>query len=78
VAESKPNPQVFLVAANRLGIAPEECVVFEDAPKGIEATARAGMNAVGVTSYHTANELENKNVLFTIQDYTYKGLRELF
>jgi beta-phosphoglucomutase family hydrolase len=78
VAESKPSPEVFLLAASRLGIAPENCVVFEDAPKGIEAAARAGMSAVGVTSYHTIKELENKNVLFTIEDYTIKKLEELF
>lgn len=69
VTESKPHPEVFLKAADRLGIAPEHCIVFEDSPRGIEAAARAGMKAIGVTSYHAANELEYKNVLFTIEDY---------
>ena len=53
-------------------------MVFEDAPKGIEAAARAGMKAVGITSYHTAEELKNKNLLFTIQDYTPSILNQLF
>jgi beta-phosphoglucomutase len=77
VAESKPNPEVFLMAAGRLGIAPEKCVVFEDAPKGIEAASRAGMKAVGVTSYHTDEELKNRNLLFTIEDYSDPQLIQL-
>lgn len=78
VAKSKPDPEVFLKAAYQLGIPPEKCVVFEDAPKGIEAAARAGMKAVGITSYHTAEELKNDNLLFAIQDYTPSILNQLF
>jgi beta-phosphoglucomutase len=77
VKKSKPDPEVFLKAANQLGVAPEHCIVFEDAPKGIEAAARAGMKAIAITSYHTATELENKNVVFTIEDYTHPDLKEL-
>jgi beta-phosphoglucomutase len=77
VAKSKPDPEVFLKAAYQLGIAPEKCVVFEDAPKGIEAAARAGMKAVGITSYHTVEELQRENVLFMIQDYTDPTLMQL-
>ena len=47
----KPEPDLFLLAAARLGIAPETCVVFEDAPAGIEAARRAGMKAVDVTRH---------------------------
>ena len=77
VKKSKPDPEVFLKAASQLGIAPEHCIVFEDAPKGIEAAARAGMKAIAVTSYHTKEELENKNVLFFIEDYTDPKLQTL-
>jgi len=77
VTESKPDPAVFLKAASRLGIPPENCVVFEDAPKGIEAAARAGMKAIGITSFHTAAELANENVLFTIENYLHPGLHQL-
>ena len=77
VSESKPNPEVFLVAAKQLGIAPTDCVVFEDAPKGIEAAASAGMNAIAVTSYHTVEELKHNNILFSIEDYSDSRLREL-
>jgi beta-phosphoglucomutase len=77
VAKSKPDPEVFLKAAHQLGIAPEKCVVFEDAPKGIEAASRAGMKAVGITSYHTAAELQRENVLFMIEDYNNAALLQL-
>ena len=46
----KPHPDIFLEAARRLGVAPEACVVFEDAPLGIEAARRAGMRAVALTT----------------------------
>jgi len=78
VSKSKPDPEVFLKAASRLGIPPEQCIVFEDAPKGIEAAARAGMKSVGITSYHTSEELKNDNLLFTIQDYNSSLLNQLF
>ena len=44
---SKPAPDIFLLAAKLLGVAPAECVVIEDAQKGIEAAKAAGMKAVG-------------------------------
>ena len=77
VAVSKPHPDVFLKAAEQLGIAPQDCLVFEDAPKGIEAARRAGMQAVGITSYHTAAELQNDNVLCIVSDYTDAVLNNL-
>jgi len=46
----KPHPDIFLEAARRLGTAPQRCVVFEDAPLGIEAARRAGMQAVALTT----------------------------
>ena len=78
VAVSKPDPEVFLKASSRLGVSPDHCVVFEDSPKGIEAASRAGMKAVGVTSYHTSEELKNKDLLFTIEDYSDGQLEQLF
>ncbi len=46
----KPDPQVFLIAARRLGSMPRRCVVIEDAPAGIEAATRAGMASVALLS----------------------------
>ena len=50
VTRGKPDPQVFLLAAMRLGVPPHRCVVVEDAPLGIEGAHRAGMAAVGMAS----------------------------
>jgi beta-phosphoglucomutase len=48
VSKAKPDPEVFLCAANQLGIPPASCIVFEDAEAGVEAAHRAGMNVVGI------------------------------
>ena len=48
ITEAKPNPEVFLKGAERLGVLPENCVVFEDAIAGIEAARNAGMRCVGI------------------------------
>lgn len=52
VQRGKPDPQVFLLAAQRLGVPPARCVVVEDAPAGLEGARRAGMRAIGVRSTH--------------------------
>ena len=48
VSKAKPDPDVFLRAAQELGISPAHCVVFEDAEAGVEAARRAGMGVVGI------------------------------
>ena len=58
VQNGKPEPDGFLLAAERLGCAPEHCIVVEDAAAGIEAAHRAGMPAIGIVSTgHEAKEL---------------------
>lgn len=52
VKAGKPAPDVFLAAAAAMQIAPENCIVVEDAPAGIEAARRAGMKSVGVLTTH--------------------------
>jgi beta-phosphoglucomutase-like phosphatase (HAD superfamily) len=59
----KPEPAIFLEAARRLGAEPSRCVVFEDAPLGIEAARRAGMRAVGICTTHTPDELAGHHVI---------------
>jgi beta-phosphoglucomutase family hydrolase len=49
VSRGKPDPEGFLLGAERLGVPPEECVVIEDAPVGVEAAKRGGMRCVGVS-----------------------------
>ena len=48
ITKAKPDPEVFLLGAKELNLKPENCVVFEDAAKGIQAAKNAGMYAVGV------------------------------
>ena len=50
VAHSKPDPEAFLLAARRLGVSPQECLVFEDAEAGVEAALAAGMKCIGIGS----------------------------
>ena len=57
IAHGKPNPEVFLVAASRVGIPPSRAVVFEDALVGIQAAKAAGMKAVGVATSHDEQSL---------------------
>ncbi len=59
VKRGKPAPDVFLEVASRLGARPERCVVFEDAPAGVEAGRAAGMKVVGVTTTHPGGHLES-------------------
>lgn len=48
IKNSKPDPEIFLLAASNLQLEPSECVVFEDAEAGVEAALKAGMKCVGV------------------------------
>ena len=50
IVHSKPDPEIFLLAAKKLGLAPHECLVFEDAEAGVEAALAAGMKCVGIGS----------------------------
>ena len=50
--KSKPDPEVFLVAAKKLGLPPEECLVVEDSAAGIEAAAAGGMKSLGVGPFY--------------------------
>jgi beta-phosphoglucomutase len=59
VRRGKPDPEVFLTAAERLGVDPLRCVVFEDAVAGVEAARAGGMRCVAVTfvGHHSADKL---------------------
>lgn len=79
VTVSKPDPETFTTAARILGVSPETCIVFEDAPKGVEAALRAGMSSIVLTTMHEKEEFQRyPNVLRYIADYTDPSLDELF
>jgi beta-phosphoglucomutase family hydrolase len=71
VARGKPNPDLFLLAARRLDVDPAACLVFEDAPHGIEAARRAGMRAVAIATMLPAEELgAPDHVVASAADFT--------
>jgi sugar-phosphatase len=57
VLRGKPNPDPYLLAASRLGVAPAECIVVEDAPAGIEAGKRAGMQVIAIAFTYQPQQL---------------------
>jgi beta-phosphoglucomutase len=65
VENAKPAPDIYLLAAQRLGIAPRNCVVFEDSPVGITAARAAGMRVVGVQTHSQTLE----NVDLAVRDF---------
>lgn len=79
VTISKPDPEVFLKAAEQLRIAPEDCLIFEDAPKGVEAALNAGMSCIVLTTMHGKEDFQDyPNILRIVADYTDPYLEELF
>jgi beta-phosphoglucomutase family hydrolase len=62
VSHGKPDPEVFLKAADRLSMRPERCVVFEDALVGIEAAHRGGMKAVAVATTNSIDRLKDADL----------------
>jgi beta-phosphoglucomutase-like phosphatase (HAD superfamily) len=69
VTLGKPDPEVYLLAAARMRVAPEACVVFEDSLVGVEAARRAGMRAIGVTTAHTEAELRQAGAERAVADF---------
>ena len=65
----KPAPAIFVEAARRMAVKTEACIVFEDAPFGIEAARRAGMRAVAVCTTHSARQLAGPHVIASARDY---------
>jgi sugar-phosphatase len=63
VKNGKPHPEPYLKGAQGVGFAPEDCLVIEDAPAGIEAALAAGMKVVGITSTYAAGAIEHANAV---------------
>lgn len=59
VTKGKPDPQTFLILAEKLGVEPKKCVVFEDSLLGEEAARRAGMPVVAITTSHRPDEFKH-------------------
>ena len=65
VSKAKPNPEVFLIAASKIKVDPENCVVFEDSVAGIQAANSAEMTSVGIGEKNVLNEAD-----FIFSDFT--------
>jgi beta-phosphoglucomutase len=71
VEHSKPHPETYLKAAGLLQVDPSTCIVFEDAPKGVESARNAAMQCVVITSMHQEDEFSaHDNILMFVKDYT--------
>jgi beta-phosphoglucomutase family hydrolase len=67
---SKPDPETFLLCADKLGVQPEDCIVFEDAPKGVEAARLAGMSCVVLTTMHPEDDFDGwDHILYRVPNY---------
>ena len=79
VTESKPDPAVFLLAAEKLGADPGNCVVMEDAVAGVQGARRAGMKCVAVTNSHPAGALKAADIIVdSLEEITIERLQKLF
>ena len=79
VARSKPDPETFTRCAELLNVSPKDCLVFEDAPKGVEAADNAGMDCIVLTTMHSAEEFQQyKNIKLIISDFTSPEVNALF
>jgi beta-phosphoglucomutase len=68
VREGKPHPEIYLLAAEKLGVNPKKCLAFEDTRSGIKSAKSAGMTVVGVLTTHTKEELNEADHF--IKDFT--------
>jgi len=77
VSRSKPAPDIFLLAAERLGFPARRCLVFEDSTAGIEAAQRAGCPCIALSTTHSAEELKSCPVIKIIPDFTHLRAAEV-
>ncbi len=75
VKESKPNPEIFLLAASRLQVEPRNCIVVEDSAVGIQAAQQAGMKSIGVLSSHKS--LSANYVVSTLSELSLSVFKDL-
>lgn len=78
ITKGKPDPQIFLMAAERMGADPEHCIVFEDAVLGVEAAKRGKMKCVGIDRYDNPERLSKADIIIKdAGEVTMAKLKEL-
>lgn len=76
VTHNKPHPEIFLKTAEKLGVEPERCIVFEDSQAGVKGAKAAGMQVIGVTTSHTKEELDVPSAIHDFTEITLDKLKE--
>ncbi len=78
VTKGKPDPQTFLLAAEKLGVKAKDCIVIEDAISGVTASKRAGMRCIAVTNTTSREELREADLIIdTLAEITIDDLEKL-
>lgn len=78
ITRKKPDPELFLVAASRMGISPSHCVVIEDAPSGVQAAKAAGAKCIAVTNSTTAAKLAEADLVCdSLEQISIETIRKL-
>ena len=75
IVNSKPNPEIYLKSAKKLGVKPIDCVVFEDSHLGVEAAKKAGMKVILVMTSHTQKEIPAVDL--AIKDFTQITVKDI-
>lgn len=79
VTKGKPDPEVYLKAAEAIRLPPSRCVVFEDSLAGVEAGLKAGTRVVGISTTHTPEEMNQCSLVFkNFQEVNLHNLSALF
>lgn len=79
IIKGKPDPQIFLLACEKLGMEPGECIVFEDALLGVTAAKRARMKCVGIDRHNDPDRLRNADIIVKdLGEINYERLLQLF
>ena len=78
VTHGKPHPEPYLLAAQLLGVKPEDCVAFEDSNTGLTSAEAAGTKAIGVTNIVPIPEKPGRTIWPTLEGVRLRDLRKLF
>ncbi len=79
ITKGKPHPQIFLMAAQKMGLKPENCVVFEDAILGVKAAKRAKMLCIGIDRHNDPQRLKEADLVVTdLKEINYNKLKSIF
>jgi beta-phosphoglucomutase len=69
VQHGKPHPEIYLKTAEELKVDPNQCIVFEDSPPGVQSGKDARMKVIGLLTTHTSGDLQNADL--HIRDFTH-------